>query len=201
MWTNLTGRSIRCDTDVRGSKSTFGWSGITNLRPTVWKSMLSSRADPADYPVRKGGHKTQTSKTDREPDTAYHISVRFGKIADRAGPGQVWAYSVHIYLNDNTKKYEPREVIWGNPTPDRPEQSAVYKNRIQWPTGATATTAPPAPGEQPLVSTTSTEGLAPASLPTTNPWGGSIIPSRPPNPPQWGEGPGQGPAAGGGGST
>ncbi|EGE82917.2 hypothetical protein BDDG_05861 [Blastomyces dermatitidis ATCC 18188] len=137
----------------------------------------------------------------QEPDTAYHISVRFGKIADRAGPGQVWAYSVHIYLNDNTKKYEPREVIWGNPTPDRPEQSAVYKNRIQWPTGATATTAPPAPGEQPLVSTTSTEGLAPASLPTTNPWGGSIIPSRSPNPPQWGEGPGQGPAAGGGGST
>ncbi|KGY15032.1 hypothetical protein PABG_12147 [Paracoccidioides brasiliensis Pb03] len=85
-------------------------------------------------------------KTDRKPDTEYHISVRFGKLADRSRAGQLWAYSVHVYLNEKTKKYELRDVVCGNSTPDRTEQVEVYKNRTQWPTGATATTAPLAPG-------------------------------------------------------
>ncbi|OJD21946.1 hypothetical protein ACJ73_06713 [Blastomyces percursus] len=151
--------------------------------------------------VQHGGHRTQTSKTDRDPDTAYHISVRFGKLAQRAGSGGGLGYSVHTYLNENTNKYEPRGVVWYNPTPDRPEQAAVYRHRTRWPTGATATTAPQAPGEQSFVSTPSSQGLTPAPLPTVNPWGASITPSRPPNAPQGGEGPGQGPAAEGGRST
>ncbi|QSS65338.1 hypothetical protein I7I51_06180 [Histoplasma capsulatum] len=130
--------------------------------------------------VLKGGHKTRTSKTARPPDTSYHISVRFGKLTNRAGPGPVWAHSVHIYLDENTKKYVPKQqVVWSNPTIDKDEHSAVYKNRTRWPAGATATTAPPAPGEQPLALAPST--LAP--LPTTNPWGFPIIPSQPSNTP------------------
>ncbi|EGC44320.1 predicted protein [Histoplasma capsulatum var. duboisii H88] len=138
------------------------------------------------------------SATVRAPDSVFHISVRFGKFADRARPGPAWAYSVHIYLSQNTGKYVSKEVVWNNPTGDKTRQAAVHKNRTRWPAGATATTAPPAPNEQPLVSTPSIEGLVPASLPTTNPWGGSIIPQRPSNTPHGGDGPGQGPATGDG---
>ncbi|EER38188.1 predicted protein [Histoplasma capsulatum H143] len=148
--------------------------------------------------VLKDGHVTQTSATNRAPDSVFHISVRFGRFADRARPGPAWAYSVHIYLSQNTGKYVPKKVVWNNPTGDKTRQAAVHKNRTRWPAGATATTAPPAPNEQPLVSTPSIEGLVPASLPTTNPWGGSIIPQRPSNTPHGGDGPGQGPATGDG---
>lgn len=111
-----------------------------------------------------------TSKTQRPPDTDYHISVRFGKTEHRTTPGQVWAYSVHIYLNEYTKRYEPKPVKWGNPTSDRLEQSAVYKNRTQWPPGASATEAPLAPGSEPAASPASAQNLVPTPPPTTNPW-------------------------------
>ncbi|KAK2767809.1 hypothetical protein FQN54_003968 [Arachnomyces sp. PD_36] len=157
---------------------------------TTFKGLL-----PDCCVVLKDGHKTLTSKTERPPDEDYHITVRFGKLADRTRPRGGWGHTVHIYLDEATKKYIPRAVSWEPPSVDKERILAVYRNRNKWPAGADATKAPPAPGVQGATSASTTEGLVLAPQPTIPAWGSGNPPPQP-NLQQSGRGRGQGPSGG-----